>query len=260
VIPVPRPPARLTLPHRRTPGPAGATRLGRGRPPAAPDAVDRAARIRSARPAPPRARAPGPAATTAKAATVASDPQRSRSLRRAPLSGDVTQAIDTSLIRSFGEQLGFININTTGAGDAQLERRIVEQVASYGRQLGGVLDAVGVLIRHDIAGELPPEDRRALERLSVRFGKILKLIGAYVIRRPTGTVSHGPWARYSRWSASRTRCSAAWLPLASGDRRARRHHRGRLSALSEVQVASAQLLLKPQSVGGCGRCRRIAWA
>src|SRR6188472_1839726 len=92
---------------------------------------------------------------------------------RAPLSGDVTQAIDTSLIRSFGEQLGFININTTGAGDAQLERRIVEQVASYGRQLGRVLDAVDVLIRHRIAGELPPEDRRALERLQSLRSEIM---------------------------------------------------------------------------------------
>jgi hypothetical protein len=92
---------------------------------------------------------------------------------RAPLSGDVTQAIDTSLIRSFGEQLGFININTTGAGDAQVERRIVEQVASYGRQLGRVLDAVDVLIRHDIAGELPAEDRRALERLQSLRSEIM---------------------------------------------------------------------------------------
>src|SRR5512135_836033 len=90
---------------------------------------------------------------------------------RAPLSGDVAQAIDTSLIRSFGEQLGFININTTGAGDAQLERRIVEQVASYGRQLGRVLDAVDVLIRHNTA-QLPPEDRRALERLQTLRSEI----------------------------------------------------------------------------------------
>lgn len=84
---------------------------------------------------------------------------------RAPLSGDVTQAIDTSFVRSFGEQLGFININTTRAGDAQLERRIVEQVASYGRQLGRVLDALDVLIRHDRRDKLGPDDQRALDEL-----------------------------------------------------------------------------------------------
>jgi hypothetical protein len=77
------------------------------------------------------------------------------------------------LIRSFGEQLGSININTTRAGDADLERRIVEQVASYGRQLGRILDAIDVLIRHDLAGELSPEDQRALERLESLRAEIM---------------------------------------------------------------------------------------
>lgn len=84
---------------------------------------------------------------------------------RAPLSGDVTQAIDTSLVRGIGDQLGFINVNTSGSGDPELERRIVEQVASYGRQLGRVLDALDVLIRRDAGGRLSPEDQLALGEL-----------------------------------------------------------------------------------------------
>lgn len=84
---------------------------------------------------------------------------------RAPLSGDVTQAIDTSLVRSIGDQLGFININTSGAGDPELERRIVEQVASYGRQLGQVLDALDVLIRRAGSEPRSPEDQLALSKL-----------------------------------------------------------------------------------------------
>ena len=84
---------------------------------------------------------------------------------RAPLSGDVTQAIDTSLVRSIGDQLGFININTSGSGDPELERRIVEQVASYGRQLGRVLDALDVLIRRDAGEQLGPEDQLVLTEL-----------------------------------------------------------------------------------------------
>ena len=84
---------------------------------------------------------------------------------RAPLSGDVTQAIDPSLVRGIGDQLGFININTSGSGDPELERRIVEQVASYGRQLGRVLDALDVLIRRDERGQLGPEDQLALTEL-----------------------------------------------------------------------------------------------
>jgi hypothetical protein len=84
---------------------------------------------------------------------------------RAPLSGDVAQAIETSLVRSLGEQFGLINISTTRAGDPELERRITQEVASYGRQLGTVLDAVDALIRHQRGETLPPDDERALDVL-----------------------------------------------------------------------------------------------
>jgi hypothetical protein len=83
----------------------------------------------------------------------------------APLSGDVAQTIDTALFRAIGDQLGFININTAGAGNPQLERRITEQVASYGRQLGRILDALDVLIRHVDLSDLPPEDARTIAQL-----------------------------------------------------------------------------------------------
>ena len=84
---------------------------------------------------------------------------------RAPLSGDVTQAIETSVVRSLGEQFGLINISTTRAGDPELERRITQEVASYGRQLGTVLDAVDALIRRQRGETLLPEDERALDVL-----------------------------------------------------------------------------------------------
>jgi hypothetical protein len=83
----------------------------------------------------------------------------------APLSGDVAQSIDAALVRSAGDQLGFININTTAAGNHELERRITEQVASYGRQLGRVLDALDVLIRHADLSALKPEDAAAIAEL-----------------------------------------------------------------------------------------------
>lgn len=91
---------------------------------------------------------------------------------RAPLSGDVTQAIDTSLVRGIGDQLGFVNINTAGAGDPALEHRIVEEVASYGRQLGRLLDAVDVLVRRDSRGKLTPDDQRALDQLQTMRAEI----------------------------------------------------------------------------------------
>jgi len=83
----------------------------------------------------------------------------------APLSGNVTQTIDTGLFRAIGDQLGFVNINTNGSGDPELERRITDQVASYGRQLGRVLDALDVLIRHTDLANLGQQDRHAVDEL-----------------------------------------------------------------------------------------------
>jgi hypothetical protein len=84
---------------------------------------------------------------------------------RGPLSGDVNQAIDASLLHAMADQLGFININGTRAGDVQLEQRITEQVASYGRQLGWVVDALEVLIRTDRPADLTPDDAAALDQV-----------------------------------------------------------------------------------------------
>jgi Tetratrico peptide repeat len=84
----------------------------------------------------------------------------------APLSGDVDQTIDAALVRAVGDQLGFVNINATAAGDPDLERRITEQVASYGRQLGRILDALDVVIRNARLDDAAPEDRHALDQFN----------------------------------------------------------------------------------------------
>jgi hypothetical protein len=80
---------------------------------------------------------------------------------RAPLSGDVTQDIAPSI----GGQLGLLNINATRSGDPALEQRIITQVASYGRQLGRLMDAVEVLARQQPRRDLGEADIRALNQL-----------------------------------------------------------------------------------------------
>ena len=80
---------------------------------------------------------------------------------RAPLSGDVTQDIAPSI----GGQLGLLNINATRSGDPELEQRILTEVASYGRQLGWLVDAVEVLARHQPRDGLSEADIRALKQL-----------------------------------------------------------------------------------------------
>jgi hypothetical protein len=70
-----------------------------------------------------------------------------------PLSGNVTQSINpwtwwNTAVNQLGGQFGIININTMASGDPTLEREIVHNVASYGRQLGRVIEVLTVLIDH----------------------------------------------------------------------------------------------------------------
>ncbi|MGH3771089.1 MAG: hypothetical protein ACRDRW_06805 [Pseudonocardiaceae bacterium] len=76
---------------------------------------------------------------------------------RAPLSGDVTQDISPSF--------GLVNINNTSSGDPELEKRIITQVASYGRQLGKLVEAVDVLVQRQSGGGFGEADIHALEQL-----------------------------------------------------------------------------------------------
>src|SRR4051794_21150897 len=100
----------------------------------------------------------------------------------APLSGAVNQAIQAALLHNLG-QLGLINITTAAAGDAGLERRIVEQVASYGRQLGWLTDAVDALVRRE-AGETPgAEDEDAFAHVHRLRGEVEELKARAAVER-----------------------------------------------------------------------------
>ena len=90
---------------------------------------------------------------------------------RAPLSGDVTQDITSSI----GGQLGLLNINATRSGDPGLEQRIITQVASYGRQLGRLIDAVDVLAQRQPRNGLSEADIRALDQLHELAERIARI-------------------------------------------------------------------------------------
>jgi hypothetical protein len=85
---------------------------------------------------------------------------------RQPLSGDVWQAINpwSWWLESTGQQVGFINIYQTEAGDPEQEREIVENVASYGKQLGRIMDALTVVLRHESFSSLEPDEELAKRR------------------------------------------------------------------------------------------------
>jgi hypothetical protein len=98
---------------------------------------------------------------------------------RGPLSGDVTQAINpwSWWLGSLSQQTGFININTVRSGDPALERRIIEEVASYGRQLGWIVEALEVLIARAGTDGLDVVQRGALEQIGELARRIEALKG-----------------------------------------------------------------------------------
>jgi hypothetical protein len=83
---------------------------------------------------------------------------------RLPLSGDVTQAINpwNWMFSSVGGQFGVVNINLGKSADPQLEKQILEDVGSYGRQLGRLGDVVGVLLKYVKTSDLSDDDKKKI--------------------------------------------------------------------------------------------------
>ena len=85
-----------------------------------------------------------------------------------PLSGDVTQTINpwtwwNTAVNQLGGQFGLININTMASGDPVLENQIVQNVASYGKQLGRMMEALNVVIAKDLTlSTLAPKDQETI--------------------------------------------------------------------------------------------------
>ena len=88
---------------------------------------------------------------------------------------DLTQTINpwTWWIKSFG-QFGFININETNSGDPAVEQQVVTQVASYGRQLGWISEALEIIIRHPGLKGLTAADKAKLKQV----GDLVKQVDA----------------------------------------------------------------------------------
>ncbi|MBL8432583.1 MAG: hypothetical protein JNK80_09330 [Dechloromonas sp.] len=66
-----------------------------------------------------------------------------------PLSGDVTQAINpwSWTFGAASSQAGLVNSNLGRSSDPELEQELLDEVGSYGMQLGRIGDALAVLIR-----------------------------------------------------------------------------------------------------------------
>jgi hypothetical protein len=94
-----------------------------------------------------------------------------------PLSGNVDQVIDpwTLMLRMVGNQFGLININLGKSSDPDLEKEILQDVGTYGKQLGQIGDALQVLIDHVKLDKLTPSEKHAIAALQFQLQEIDRL-------------------------------------------------------------------------------------
>jgi hypothetical protein len=97
-----------------------------------------------------------------------------------PLSGNIAQSISptqsinpwTLLFNPVNSLFGLINVNLGSSGDPQTEQAILDDVGSYGRQLGRIGDALRVLIDHVAADSLNPTEKAAIDALRLQLDEV----------------------------------------------------------------------------------------
>ena len=94
-------------------------------------------------------------------------------LRLAP--DTLWQAINPWSFAFTGDQLGLINISIGETKHPEVERAILDEVGSYGRQLGHIGDALEVLIDHFDQATLGQPEKDALAILRGELAEIRKV-------------------------------------------------------------------------------------
>ena len=94
---------------------------------------------------------------------------------RLPLSGNVTQSILpwNWIFNPTGGQFGLVNISLGQSSNPAVEEEVLSDVASYGKQLGRIEDALLLLIgRAEKAGALSEDEKQAFAALKDMAGQI----------------------------------------------------------------------------------------
>ena len=87
-----------------------------------------------------------------------------------PLSGDVVQSINPFTAFMTGGQFGLVNINMGQSSEPKVEEEVLSDVASYGKQLGRIGDALMVLLAH--FQPQTPDETEAIAALNEMLEKI----------------------------------------------------------------------------------------
>jgi hypothetical protein len=99
------------------------------------------------------------------------------SVFKLPLSGDVTQTISpmTWWMSPIGSQFGLINIDLGESSKPEIEGDILKNEASYGKQLGIVLDAVAALARHVDPAQFTEAERDAFKHFAKLVNRVAEI-------------------------------------------------------------------------------------
>ncbi|CAN7584655.1 hypothetical protein LJR118_004379 [Acidovorax sp. LjRoot118] len=91
-----------------------------------------------------------------------------------PLSGPVNQAFQYWTKMTMG-QVGLININMGKSSDPALEQKIIEDVGSYGRQIGQLSDALLAVLQHMKTESWDEESKAAVQAFREQVRQVAKL-------------------------------------------------------------------------------------
>jgi hypothetical protein len=97
------------------------------------------------------------------------------------------QAINPWSFYNQGAQLGFVNINLGQTAHPEIERKLLDEVGSYGKQLGRIGDALEVLIDHLRIEGLSKAESDALAILKGQLAEIRKVKAREQMAAPDAT-------------------------------------------------------------------------
>jgi hypothetical protein len=97
---------------------------------------------------------------------------------RLPLSGNVTQSINpwTMLFNPIGSQVGLVNIEMGQSSRPEVEQQVLEDVGSYGKQIGRIEEALIVLLDHfNPSRPLTDQEQRTIGDLRELVSQVEKI-------------------------------------------------------------------------------------
>ena len=89
---------------------------------------------------------------------------------------------------TFGD-MSLFTVNLGQSSDPGFEARVLEQVGSYGRQIGRIGEALEVILRKVDLGKLDADEARAIRALRRQLEQVADLKTAHASRKPAAAVS-----------------------------------------------------------------------